>query len=165
MKKTFLISLALIASVQLFSQEFVIPEGYEFIKAEDYTKYESDIVKGVNWLIETPLNTNENKRIEANKFLILWLTGSPNVSIEISKEVVTFMDCADCLMVFMGGWAKYSLENGYSNNKVKGNLAGIESVIEFYELNKKVLGKNKEIQKYIKLKDKGELEKHIESLM
>jgi len=91
------------------------------------------------------------------------MMGSPDVSIEISADVVTFMDCADCLLIFMCGWTKYSLETKDYSNKLKGSIAGIESVIEFYKKNKDALGKNKAIQKYIKLQDKNELTKYLES--
>ena len=163
MKKSIFSILILALSIQLFSQEFEVPDNYKFETDDDYTKYESDVIKGVTWLIDTPLEKEPDKRKEVNKFLMMWLTGTPNVTIEISQEIVTFLDCADCLMVFMGGWAKYALENDYSKNLIKGNLAGVESVIEFYERNKKTLGKIKEIQNYKKLRDKGELENHIES--
>ena len=92
-----------------------------------------------------------------------WMSGSPTVTIEVSQKIVTFLDCPECLMAFLGGWTKYSLETGDNKNKVKGHLAGIEGVIQFYNLNKATLGKNKAIEKYIKLQEKGKLEEHIKS--
>lgn len=150
-------------SIQSFSQEFEVPRGYEFNKKEDYYTYEKDVIDGVNWLVNTPVNTNTAKRKEVNAFLMKWLTGSPSVTIELSQEIVTFMDCSDCLMVFLGGWARYSLETNDKANKLKGNLAGIESVIEFYKKNQESLGKNKAIQKYMKLQEKNKLEKYVEA--
>jgi hypothetical protein len=66
------------------------------------------------------------------------------------------------LIIFIGGWTKYALETKDFDNSVAGNMAGIESVIEFYSANKKFLPKDKNIEKYIKLKSKGELKNHIE---
>ena len=91
------------------------------------------------------------------------MTGSPNVSIELSEKIVTYMDCGECLMMFMGGWTKYALESKDFKNKVKGNLAGTESVIKFYLLNKNSLGQNKSIEKFIKLKRENKLEEYIKS--
>lgn len=150
-------------SLGLFGQDFNVPKDYKLVKAEDYAPYEQDIINCVDWLVKTPLNEQPEKRKEANTFLLKWLTGSPNVSIEIKQEIVTFMGTSpDLLMIFMGGWAKYSLESKDFNNKVEGCKAGINSVIEFYKSNRQVLPKDKNVEKYIKMKDKGTLSEYIE---
>lgn len=164
--KRFVFSLfAIVISFQSYSQDFDLPVDWKLETKEDYAKYEKDIINAVDWLIKTPVDNNRLNRKEVNAFLLAWLTGSPNVSIELSEEIVTFGDCADCLMIFMGGWAKYSLQNNDFTNKTKGNLAGIESVIQLYNKNKAAIGTNKAIEKYIKLKEKGKLETYIESKM
>lgn len=163
MKNTIAILFTLLVSFPSFSQNFEVPKGVHLETKEDYAQYEGDIIKGVDWLIKTPAESEKDKRLEVNAFLLQWLSGSPNVMIEITQEVATFMECSDCLMIFMGGWAKYSLENNDYADKIKGNLAGIESVIEFYNSNKSVLAKNNAIEKYVKLKEKGKLEKYIQS--
>jgi hypothetical protein len=68
----------------------------------------------------------------------------------------------DLLMVFLGGWAKHSIESEAYDDKVAGNLAGLESVIEFYETNKGVIPKDKNVEKYIKMKKKGALRDFVE---
>ena len=67
----------------------------------------------------------------------------------------------DLLMIFLGGWAKYSLESKEFDNNIAGSLAGIESVIVFYVQNKDLLPKDKHIEKYIKMKNKGTLKDYI----
>ena len=92
-----------------------------------------------------------------------WLTGSTDVSINIDSDVVTFMDCGDCLMIFMGSWTRYALENKDYNNDFKGNIEGVEAVISLYENNKETLGYIRAVEKYIKQKNKGKLEDYIKS--
>jgi hypothetical protein len=150
-------------SIGLFSQEFEVPKNYKLDKAEDYALYEQDIIKCVDWLMKTPLNEQKAKRKEANAFLLKWLTGSPNVTIEIKPEIVTFMGTSpDLLILFMGGWAKYALESKDFKNKIAGSMAGIEAVIEFYTKNKAFLKKDKNVEKYVKMKNKGTLKAYIE---
>lgn len=161
MKRLILFAFLCLVCLQAFSQSFEVPADYKFETKDDYSKYEQDVIEGVNWLLKTPLNQEQAKRKEVNAFLMEWLSGSPSVTIEVNSEIVTFMDCPDCLMVFLGGWAKHTLETKDNSDKLKGNLAGIESVIKFYELNKATIGKNKAVQKYIKMKEKGNLEEHI----
>ncbi len=163
MKKLFLFLFALTISIGAFTQDFEIPKNYKLKKAKDYAPYEQDVINGVKWLLKTPLNEQTNKRKEVNAFLLKWLTGSPNVHIEIKQEIVTFMSSSpDLLMIFMGAWAKYSLETKDFDNKVKGSKAGIESVIEFYNANREFMPKDKNVEKYIKMKKKGTLDKYIE---
>ena len=163
MNKIFLILIVLLFTFPAIGQDQELPDELVLETKDDYAQYEQNVINSVNWLINTPVDSGKEKRVAVNAFLMQWLTGSPNVTIELTQEIATFMECGDCLMVFMGGWAKYALENDEFKNKLKGNLAGIESLIEFYTLNKEAMGRNKAIEKYISLKEKGKLEKHVSS--
>lgn len=163
MKTIILTFILTIISFGLFSQEFEVPKNYNLKKDADYAKYENDIIKCVDWLINTPINQQKTKRKEANAFLIKWLEGSPNVTIEIKPNIVNFLESSpDLLIIFMGGWAKNSLETRNFTDNVAGSLAGIEAVIEFYTKNKEFLKKEKNIEKYIKMKEKGSLKAYVE---
>ncbi|MFT5779539.1 MAG: tetratricopeptide (TPR) repeat protein [Crocinitomicaceae bacterium] len=144
----------------LFTEEEDEKEEIQLKTDEDY---EQDVIDGYNWLMETPIGTEPAMRKEISAFIVTWLTSSPNVTVELSDKIVTYMDCGDCLIMFMGGWTKYALESKEYDNKVKGNLAGTEDVIKFYLLNKDAIGKNKAIEKLIELQKKNELESFIKS--
>ena len=146
-----------------FTQSFEVPKDYDFQTKADYAKYEDSVIECVNWLLATPINQESSKRKEAHSFLMKWLTGAPNVTITIKQDLVTFLDSPDLMMIFMGGWAKCVLEGQAVINDIKGNIAGINAVIELHQRNKKAIGKNKGVEKYIKLKEKGQLEQYIES--
>jgi len=164
MKKSNFILAIMLCTFSVYSQDFEVPVKYKLEKAEDFKFYEADILKCIDWLIETPLNEHKAKRKEANAFLLAWLTGSPNVTIELSAEIVTFMESSpELLMVFFGGWTKHVLQSNVNNDPVAGNLAGIETIIYFYQKNKKLIPKDKNVEKYIKMKDKGTLKSFIES--
>ena len=79
-------------------------------------------------------------RNQVSTFLLQWLTGSPTVSVELSTKIVTYMDCGECMFLFMGGWAKYSIQSEDSNS-FKASLAETDMAIELYKNNKKDLGK------------------------
>ena len=163
MKKTVIAIVFLFLMKPLIAQNnFEVPKDYKLETASDFSNHEQDVVKGVGWLLKSPVSNDKTKRKDVSAFLMKWLTGSPDVSIELTQEVVTFMDCSDCLLMFMGGWAKYAIETK-DKDKLKGNLAGVESVIELYKNNKDAIGKNKSIEKYIKLQEKNKLEKYLKS--
>ena len=163
MKTIALVFILMTLSFGLFSQDFEVPKNYKLENAEDYAAYEQDIIKCFNWLTETPVNKQTSKRKSANAFLLKWISGSPNVHIEIKQEIVTFMSSSpDLLLIFMGGWTKYALESKDFDNKIAGTMAGIESVIDFYVKNKSLLPKDKNVEKLIKMKAKGTLKEYIE---
>lgn len=162
MKKLFSILMFSVLTFNLVAQEFEVPQNYVLKQKEDFSIYESEVLKGIDWLIQTPIKIQPEKRKEINTFVIAWLTGSPYVSIDIKPEIVSFMKPnADLLMIFMCGWTKYSLETKDYNNKIKGSQKGVEAVIEFYLKNKENLKKDKNVEKYIKLKEEGKLEEYI----
>ena len=161
MRRFFLVSIIALCGISLLGQEFQVPPNYNLVKAEDYAVYEQDVINGINWLASTPIDQDVEKRKEVNAFLMKWMTGSPTLKIEIRQEIVTFLSSPDLLMAFLAGWTKYSLETRDFSNTLKGNVAGIENVIFVYNKNKKVLGKDREVEKYIKLQSKGKLEQEI----
>lgn len=162
MKKVTGILMLTILTINVFSQEFEVPKNYAFSNKEDYTKYEADILKSIQWLTDTPIQTQPEKRKEINAFVIQWLTGSPDVSVEVKTEIVNFINPnPELLMIFMCGWTKYSIETKDYKNKVIGNQKGIEAVIDFYTKNRENLKKDKNVEKYIKMKEQGTLEEYI----
>ena len=141
-------------------------EDFKLETKEDYEMYETAFINGAKWLVETPVDKEVEQRMEINSFLLQWMTGSPYVSIAIEEAIVPYVgDCADCLMVFMSGWTRYALETKDYDNKFKGTLVGTERVIEFYQSNKRALGKIKAIDNFIKLKKKRKLEDYIRENM
>ena len=130
---------------------------------EDYAQYKQDVVDGFNWLMKTPFGRQIPKSKDINAFLIAWMSGSPSISIAIDGEIVNFSECSQCLVIFMAGWAVHSISADGKVGAYEGNMKGIEAVIKYYQANKEALGKNKGIEKYLKMKKKNELEAYIKS--
>jgi hypothetical protein len=164
MKELSLIAVILFSFYALIAQDFEVPKNFNPKTAADYEPYEADVIKGADWLMSMPYALEKQKRDEVNAFLLKWITGSPNVMIDIKPEIVTFYKgTPDLLMIFMGGWAKYALETKKFNDKEGGSLAGINAVIDFYQNNKKSLPKDKNVETYIKMKAKGELAEYVKN--
>lgn len=152
----------LFVSTSLLAQEVEIPNDLKLENAEDFKKTEQLVLNSTEWLLKTPISTNPSKRKEINAFLMKWISYSPTVSIEIVSGIVP-LDCPDCLMSFMSGWTKYSLENDYSKNKLECAVVGAENAIEFYRKNESEIGKNSDMEKLKTQQKKGTLKKYIES--
>lgn len=166
LKRTFFYLFVSCLFVGAFAQEFQVPENVVLIKKEDYAPYEDDFVQGVDWLLATPANEQHEKRGSVSAFLLQWLSGSPNVEVSVDMKVLTFMESSpDLLMVYLGSWGKYALETKDYNNQLKGTQAGLEGLITYYQKNRDVLDKDKNIEKYIKLQSKGKLESHLKEIL
>lgn len=153
MKALLLTTLLSLFAIGVNAQNFIVPTNVKLEKAEDYSQYEGDIVSCYNWLMATAPGDQQTKRDEANRFFITWILGSPVVSVEIKENIVTFMQSSpDMLVLFLGGWANYTLTNEYSQDKIKGTKAGLDAVMDYYENNSENLKKDKNIEEYIKLK-------------
>lgn len=162
MKKILIIFTLSISTTGIFAQEFIVPEKYNPSTPEDYEQYEPVVLAAVNWLLDTPVNEQIEKRMDANTFLMKWLSGTQKFTIDIRPQIVNFMEInPDLLMVFMCGWTKYALETGDYKNALKGNLKGVESVITYYQKNKDNLLKDGHVEKYVRMKEKGTLEEYI----
>lgn len=165
MKKrlVFLIMILFVFGInQIKSQNFEVPKDYVLEAKDDYSKYEKDIIACANWMENSPLDKDVAKRKDVNTFFMKWLTGTPTVSVSISADlVVKYTEKnPDLLMIFMAGWTRYSLENNYSKDQQNGYFEGYKSIINVY---KKGFGikKDKNLEKLIKIYDKGELENWI----
>lgn len=128
---------------------------------EDYERLEPQVIAAFDWLMDTPVNEKTEDRREISAFLMTWIAGSPSVTIEISEGLVPYIGEAECLMIFMGGYTKYALQNRSSMKQEDAALYGTEHVIKFYQANIKALGKNKEIEKLIALQKEGKLKGYI----
>lgn len=162
MKKTVLLVVFVVFTFSAYGQEYMVPKNVKFENKEDYAAYEPQVKETINWLLATSLGKEANKRTEANAFLMMWLTGTPNVSVNVNTDILPFIKKSpELLLPFIAGCVKYSLENNYSKDDILLNKAGIETVIAFYRNNRGYLKKDDSIEKYEKLVEKGKLEEDI----
>ncbi len=155
-KSFFVLLLVLVSTNSLIAQDFQVPTDVNFQTDQDFKNAEVDVVKAVNWLENTPVNMETDKRKDVNSFLMKWMTGTPNVSIELAQFQTDLTDKnPDLLMIYMAGWSKYAIENpSESSNKLECNLAGVKSVLKIYSNNVgKGVSKNKKIEKMLKMND------------
>jgi hypothetical protein len=162
--KTLALTAFLLCGLNANAQNFELPENYQLKNESDYAKYEPTVLEAIDWLMNTPVIDQKNKRKDVNAFVTKWIMGSPTVSIEISQKNMKFFESENkgLMLVFMMGWTKYSISTKDYNNKLMGNLSGVEALIDFYQNNKNYIQKEKNIEKYIKLQSQGKLKDFVE---
>jgi hypothetical protein len=132
---------------------------------EEFIKSEKDFLAVVTWLGSTPLGTETDNRKLLNVWTMTWLTNSPTVTVSVRASILKLFDKnPDLMMVYMGGYARYCLENNYSNDELKSNVAGIKAAIACYNLGGEVK-KDKSLIKVIETDKEGKLEEWVTDAM
>ncbi len=178
MSKKCLLFMALLWSVCFMAkaQEWNVPAySFEGVQPGDpegrYAKFNDDIIKCHDWLQNTPIGTDEMKRIEAKRFLLKWSFGCTQVTIVIHSDLM-YADRSEneLLVSFIGGWSKYALQHldrDKDEIAVDAAIAGIEAEIDLYKKNEKAFSSNKELKKkinnFISLKKKNKLRDYVKS--
>jgi hypothetical protein len=128
---------------------------------EEFTASEPSVINTVNYLESTPIDKEGDAWRIQGAMLLAWLTGAPQVTIEIDAKTMTFSKKnPELLIVFMGGWTRYALQNTYSKDKIQGTVAGVKSAIKVYKMGNG-FKKDKEMEKLIKLDEAGGLESWV----
>lgn len=127
---------------------------------EAFTTSEPTVIRTVGWLETSPIN--DRWRAEA-KLLLSWSTYSPEVTVAMDDRTTTFTHKnPDLGAAFIGGWIRYSLENGYSKDQVKCTVAGIKCAEKVYAANGKTLRRDKNFDQLAAMGDAG-LEKWVKT--
>lgn len=160
-KYSLLLLLTLITASQSFGQQhFTVPANYQLNAKEDYAKYEKDIIEAISWLENTPLNKEEEKRREISTFVLKWITGSPNVSIEFNNYVTDLSaKNPELLVIFLAGWTKYALQHPEEKDIVKLNAEGVQAMLRVYRKGGAV--KDKKLEKLLDILEKQGLEQWV----
>jgi hypothetical protein len=146
----------------LYSQNYEPPTIYLFEKAEDYAKFERDIIDGSKWLVATPFNQEISKRKKVSKFIFDWVNGSPTVNVELNATIIDFNEKNDgMLIIFMGSCAKYVLENNYSKDMRAKHKAALRDMITVYKSGKGIK-KDKKMDKLVKADADGKLDEWLD---
>ncbi|MBL4624892.1 MAG: hypothetical protein JKY42_07110 [Flavobacteriales bacterium] len=154
-KSIAILIISLLFTETLSAQEIPIPADIKLENVADFAKYHKEILSCIDWLENNALDHPARQKV--NSFVMLWLEGSPNVSVEIDQYIIEYTKKnPEFLMTFMGGWTTYCLNNPTDKNPAaKGNLAGIKSILKVYKLGQGVK-KDKNIEKLLEM-DEEEL--------
>jgi len=161
-KRILAIFIFAITTSNVFSQDTKFLDSIPTTK-DGFVATEPAVINTIDWLENTPIGQEPDKRKLLYSKFLAWLTNSPTVSIEINSKTAGFTKKnPDLLFIFMGGWTRYTLQNSYSNDAVKCNVAGIKSAIKVYQMGNG-MKKDKDMDKIIAMDSKNELEAWVNS--
>lgn len=161
MKKISVIIFSLLLWQGVNAQKFIVPEIPGNIEKSEYANYTQDAMNCIDWL--KTHSPNDAQRRDVSAFALWWLTGTPDVHMVINSNVMTFED-ANLLLLFLGGWAQYTIENK-DDDQAEGCFAGVNTVLDYYVKYKKSLPKDKGAEQFLKMRDKGTLKAYLTKAM
>jgi hypothetical protein len=160
--KPLLVCALLTIAGKSFSQEYSVPVNYQLNSKDDYVKYEPNIVEAANWLVNTPLNEQKDKRKEVSAFVVQWTSGSPTVNIEITPVIMDFEKKNEgMLVIWMASSSKYVIENNHTTDVRAKQKAALHDMIKVYQSGKGIK-KDKKMEALIKSDTEGNLDKWLE---
>lgn len=157
MKKTLrylALSSILFGSVSTYSQTaFEVPDNIQLNTREDYVQTEQQIVEAANWLEQTDLDKEADKRQKVNAFIIKWVSGSPTVTINIVEPLSKiYGKNVQLLGIYLASYASYCIGHKGSVDESLAIQAGLVSMMNVYKKGIAVQ-KTKEMEKIIKMSD------------
>jgi hypothetical protein len=152
MKKILLMASLVAASIAAQAQGNPVPDDYKLVAPADYARYEKNVIPTIDYLLNAAPDPNSMEQKKATAFLINWVSGSPDVSIDIQPEIVNFFEKnKDLLTVFMAGWTKYALQTQKFDDALNGNIEGVKAVTAYYQKNKALMTPDENVEQYIKM--------------
>ncbi|MGC4099800.1 hypothetical protein [Ferruginibacter sp.] len=163
MKQLFFASLLLLSTAAMAQNAPKVPELPA--TKEEFVKSEKDFISIAKWLESTAIGIEAGNRKLLNAWTMAWLTNSPTVTITVRASILKLFDKnPELMMVYMGGYARYCLENSYSKDELKCNIAGIKAAINCYNLGGEIK-KDKALAKVIEKDGEGKLEEWVTDAM
>ncbi len=163
LSKYFFLFILFLVTQNCLAQDTIVPIDYSLENTSDFRQYESDVIKGINWLAEHPRNYQPAERKKTEDFLVKWIYGCPYVQVVIEPYIMKLSSRnADLLLSFMFGYTLYQLEHLGDKNLIPANIAGINQLLKDYELNKAQLKKDPLIEKVQAIEKEGKLTEWLE---
>lgn len=82
-----------------------------FEVAKDYLEGQDEVESALDWLCSQPLNQCISEREQLNSFVMIWLSGTPQLTLELDPSSVPFLrDHPDLLFPMIHGMTRMALK-------------------------------------------------------
>ena len=127
-----------------------VPDPVEFKTAEVAHQHNIDAMAACKFFMTHTLDSKDMPNVK--KYIITWTQASPDVNITIGKQAMDLtMTNADYLLAYIAGCSYYALTSHQKKWNKETFSSGITEVVKLYAANKDILGKNKNLDKLLKL--------------
>jgi len=125
--------LMMVSFLSAKSQGCLVPNDYSFKSAKDYEEQESAVFECMSWLAGKPLHEDRTVRSQALIYVMLWLSGSPSMTINTYSEFLIFEDeCPEMVPELINFLALEMRRKGAKNEKER-HSGAIKMLLELYK--------------------------------
>jgi hypothetical protein len=157
----FLVALVLPGMAQNYNDEISIPENYLLKKPEHYKEYEPMVLNCCKWLVKNGVDHMPQRRIKAYTFIWDWMSGHPEITMKVHKNLVSFdKKNPDLLLMFMVGFAQEAIENE-DKSEFDVQFVGVNTMLNCYLANRALFKKDKNCEKLLKMKNNNTLADYV----
>ncbi|MFT7295820.1 MAG: hypothetical protein ACI80P_000575 [Flavobacteriales bacterium] len=139
------------------------PKEAKFETNTDYRSKDGMVKTYLDWLVITPLSTCVSEREQLNAFVLVWLSGHPDIRVDVKSDALPFFRAhPDLLFPMLHGMAIYEMVTPLQEkNQVDAHVAGIETVLDVVDSKK--MSKTSSFKALKKLRRKGRLNEFVSS--
>ena len=142
-----------------------LPELIEFKSAELCHEHNDDALKCIQYYLTHTIRAPQME--QAAQYIMAWSVASGDVNIVIGEEVGSLASSKESMPYLVGFMAAYSyvcLRDNVKDLNEAQLMDVFDILLQFYEPNSSLTGKVELLDKYLKLKEKGKLEKEIHKI-
>lgn len=112
MKKTLFTLLGILMAFASLSQSMPQVDSVKLASPADYHAAEAIALQVSNYVLSTPSDEKSLPRLNATKFLLDWMAGTPDYSFDLDKNVIKyFSKNIDLMGVYTAALASVAIEN------------------------------------------------------
>ena len=161
--KTISTLLLVLVSNYCFSQSLPDYDNVKMEQKSDYKEADKVALIAANYLFSTPYEKNDLSRLRSLKFIIKWMSGSPDFSFSLDGVATKISKGNDDLLgQYMAAMSKFALENREAaSDEKKMKLNAIKLLLAYCEVERNNMKMSKELRKLSEANKKGELERAL----
>jgi hypothetical protein len=128
---------------------------------DDYKRDETEVKSLLKWLCKTPYGIDVAKRADANYYILQWLSGNPEMTLNVHSEVLPpGSDTTDLLFSLIHGMLLYKMEHPKEIVNEKLHVEGLKVVV-FLAEQSETYGEKKELRPLFKASRKKQLNDYV----
>jgi hypothetical protein len=136
-----------------------VPEELVLTEAAHYSEHKTLVKKCLSWLVKTSKDECVETREELNAFVILWLSGAPDITVDVSTDCMPFIEeNEDLFFTFLHGVALYQMNHEKESDPIVLHAHGLKAVA--FQLRESKCTKSAESKKILKADRKDKLEEY-----
>lgn len=137
-----------------------------FEHPDDYRKADRIAMSAIDWLLDTSLDQCEDDRNRLNAYVLVWLSGHPDVIVELNTGVFPFLnDFPELLFPVLFAMGRYEMMNRRREDAVlQQHVAAMEAILLIADSEKKYRS-DAQIKALRKMRRKDQLTSYIAGLL